>query len=330
MTDRKSSLNASASAIALNFDGATAPEWVELIPAGPDVIGRDGRSWLMEDAQTVVDATPIGDQPLPLDWEHATEVRADKGLEAPAAGWIEELQVRDGAIWGRVAWTPRGGDQVGNREYRFLSPVFSYGKDSRRIVRLLGAGLTNTPNLRLTALNREEPNREEEDHLSLATQLRTALGLAADADDATIIAAVNTAKAANKSASVDLTQFAPRSDLEAAVNRATTAEAALKAKDDAEHTAAIESELTAAQTAGKIAPASVEHYRAMCKAEGGLVAFKALVATMPVVASNKIIATDKKADEITAGSALTEEEKAVCRALGQDEATFKPSTDKKA
>lgn len=318
--------------IALNEAGA-APEWIELIPAGFDVQGRDGRAWINPDPQGVVTATASRSLPLPLDWEHATETRAPQGLDAPAAGWIEEVAVREGgSIWGRVDWTLRGRTMVEGKppEYRFVSPVFSYDQVTGVIRRLISVGLTNTPNLVLTALNREgatDITREQEKPLSIATQLAAVLGLSAGATDDQIVNAVTEAKAANRS--VDLSSYAPRADLDAAVNRANTAEAALKAKTDEDHAKAIDTALAAAQDAGKIIPASVDDYRAMCTAEGGLERFNNLVKTMPVIAGAAESRASNKAENADTGSGLTDEERAVCRALGQDEATFK-STQKKA
>eukprot|EP01132_Coremiostelium_polycephalum_P020925 gene20925-24871_t len=135
-----------------------APEWVELIPAGPSVVGRDGRAWLFDDAahqfvQTNFSSRAID---LPIDWEHATQRRASRGEEAPAGAWIKQLEIRDGALWGQVDWTPRGGLQVESKEYRFLSPVFDYDDETKRIVRMVSAALTNIPNLVMTALNQEQ------------------------------------------------------------------------------------------------------------------------------------------------------------------------------
>ncbi len=142
-----------ALALALNAEaGAASRQWVELIPAGPDVVGRDGRRWTMPDAHAVVSATRAENKPLAVDWEHASIVRADAGLDAPASGWIEGLEVRAGSIWGEIAWTPRARDQVANREYRFISPVFAFDGLTKQIKRLTGAGLTNNPNLELTAM----------------------------------------------------------------------------------------------------------------------------------------------------------------------------------
>ncbi|WP_226926296.1 MULTISPECIES: phage protease [unclassified Pseudomonas] len=135
-----------------------APEWVELIPAGPKVTGRDGRSWVFDQgsAQLVTNAFVGRSIDLPIDWEHATQRRAPQGQDAPAAGWITVLQLRIGTLWGKVSWTPRGRAQVEAREYRYLSPVFDYETESRRIVALVSAGLANKPNLLLTALNNEQ------------------------------------------------------------------------------------------------------------------------------------------------------------------------------
>lgn len=314
-------------AVALNVEGGAAPEWVELIPAGHDVIGRDGRAWINPDPAAVVLASRAGGQPLPLDWEHATEVRAPKGEEAPAAAWIEELEVREnGSIWGRADWTPRGAAQVAGREYRFLSPVFAFDAATRAIKRLVSAALTNTPNLVLTALNREEGadiTRElKETSLTLAQRLAAALGLSADTGDDAIVAAVTEARAANRPATPDLTNFAPRADLDAALNRAQTAETERDALRKEKTDAAIETAINGALDAGKIVPASAETYRAMCREDGGLERFTALVATLPVIAGAAESRAQNKVEKADGKSSLTDEERAVCRALGQSEDDF--------
>jgi phage I-like protein len=128
------------------------PDWVELIPAG-EFSGRDGRGPYVLDAAAVQSAFTIWGMPLAIDYEHQAFNAAENGKEAPAAGWVNTLDVRDGALWGGVEWTERASAYISSREYRFLSPVFDYDKQGR-VVRLLGAGLTNNPNLYLTALNR--------------------------------------------------------------------------------------------------------------------------------------------------------------------------------
>ncbi|RUQ34814.1 MAG: hypothetical protein EKK71_15210 [Candidatus Competibacteraceae bacterium] len=131
------------------------PDWIELVPAGPEVVGVDGRRWLNDRPGQIVTAFQQRRRPLVIDWEHATEYRAPQGLDAPAAGWVDRLEVRAGAIWGHVqTWTARARQQLTERAYRYLSPAFLFEKVSSRIVALTSAGLTNTPNLALVALNR--------------------------------------------------------------------------------------------------------------------------------------------------------------------------------
>lgn len=323
MSPGQSTLQESSSPIALNAEAGQAPEWVMLLAAGPKVQGIDGRSWANPDPHAVVAGTMALNRPLVMDWEHATKVRGDQGLDAPAAGWIDKVEVRDGAIWGHVDWTPRGRDQVANREYRFLSPAFRADAKPPHVIRhLTMAGLTNAPNLHLAALNRTEAPHPEtsENHLDLAPRLRAALGLAADATEDVIVTAATTNLAMCRSGP-DLTAFAPRADLETALNRATTAEAALAARTTADQAAGIETALNKAQAEGKITPASRPAYEAMCKAEGGLANFTALAATLPKITGAEAV-VDKKPGDATGAAGLTETELAMCRATGTDPVEF--------
>lgn len=323
MPGAKSIHETSFGPIALNVEGATAPEWIELIPPGPNVQGHDGRRWTMTDANAVVADTRAANRPMALDWEHAGHIRATQGLDAPAAGWIEELQARNGAIWGRVAWTPRGAEQVAAREYRFVSPTFAYDAVTSCIKRLTGAGLTNNPNLHLTAMNRAEPHSEPENSLDLAL-LRTALELPADATDEAILAKAREKTAANKT--VDLVAYAPRGELTEAVNRANGLQGQLDTIKGAARDAAIEVALDAAQSAGKITPASRPEYLAMCKVEGGLERFEKLAATLPVVVSGApVVKGGKPETAADPASGLSAEQLAVCKAFGTDPVAYAKS-----
>lgn len=132
----------------------TAPDWIELIPAGPLVAGVDGRQWRNDTPDQIVAKTNTTRNPLVVDYEHASEHRAPHGLDAPAAGWIDRLEVRGtGSIWGHVEWTTKALQYIAEKAYRFISPVFTFEKATQRIVALVSAGLTNQPNLNLTALN---------------------------------------------------------------------------------------------------------------------------------------------------------------------------------
>ena len=75
-----------------------------------------------------------------IDYEHQTMT----GAEAPAAGWIKELDAREDGLWARVDWTPNAYDRIMNREYRYISPVIELD-DERNFTGLLNVALTNYP-----------------------------------------------------------------------------------------------------------------------------------------------------------------------------------------
>ncbi|MDR6579284.1 phage protease [Pseudomonas extremaustralis] len=299
-----------------------APEWVELIPAGPTVVGRDGRTWLFDDVahqfvQTNFSSRAID---LPIDWEHATQRRAPLGQEAPAGAWIKQLEIRDGALWGLAEWTPRGELQVENKEYRFLSPVFDYDDETKRIVRMVSAALTNIPNLVMTALNQEQL---ENVPVKPSPELLKLLGLPETATAEQVFTAttakLNATNQALNSESGNLERFVPRADYNALESRAMNAEQALAEHKKTEHSKAVDAVITAATQAGKITPATVDYHRAMCQDEAGLTRFKAFVDAAPVVADPTDLGGRKPENTNTA---LNSEEQAMCRQLGVDPVEF--------
>lgn len=306
-------------AVALNAEGQAAPEWIEVLPRGPDIIGRDGRRWRMTDPAQVVAAFAANRAHLPIDIEHAQFLMAPEGMPAPASGWIEEVAVRDGAVHARVSWTPRGSELVANREYRFISPVFTFDDKTGEIIALKGAGLVNRPNLQLPALNSE--GKPAMNWLKLLA----ALGLpetATEDDAVAAVAALKTEKetALNQAKSPPLSLFVPRADFEAAINRETKAKADLAALEAKTRDAEIEAVVGEAVAKGQITPATKEYHLAACRTEDGLKAFKEMIAKVPV---NPVAAAsgldDKKADQ---GAALSESQLALCRDLGLTEAEF--------
>jgi phage I-like protein len=136
-----------------------APEWIELLPAG-EFVGRDGRGpFRVSNAEVVIAATDAlrMEAGLPIDYDHATDFAAPSGRRAPAAGWIRAIEVREGALWGKVEWTTHGSAAVATHEYRYISPVFEYSQNGE-VQRILRAALTNNPNLYLTAISAHGPS----------------------------------------------------------------------------------------------------------------------------------------------------------------------------
>jgi len=180
-------------------EGGDAPDWLHLLPAGGTVTTVDGRGpYTVEDYHAVIAASlPTGEK-LVLDENHSTDLAAPKGMPAPARGWIVELQAREasngeaGGIWGRVEWTDEGRKLAA--AYRGVSPVIAHRKN-KTILAIKRASLVNQPNLEgLTALH------QEDSEMGLKQELCAALGLAEDAEDAAIVAAVNKALGGSETA----------------------------------------------------------------------------------------------------------------------------------
>lgn len=296
--------------LALNFETGAAPDLVQLIPAGPMIRGRDGREWRLADPQAVVDRFDPAKEPQ-IDIEHSSQLLAPNGMPAPAVGWIKELAVRDGAIWGRVEWNAEGAAAVTSRAYRYLSPVFTFSATTREIDRIVSVGLTNSPNLEMAALNAAE-QKETADMVD--PTILEALGLKPTADVAATVLAINSLKetrqtALNSAQSPDPAKFVPIADHQLALNRIASFEAEDKTRAEAE----IETAVNSAIEAGKIAPSSRDFHMAACRAEGGLERFRSFVSAAPVIV--KPSGLDGKRP-MPGDLALNAEEKAAANALG--------------
>ena len=146
----------------------TVPEWVMLArtgrwlghPAAAQVITPDNlrsahAAWVRNFAANGTDVV--------VDYHHSSVAAMRGGTRAPAAGWIDELQLRAGGeeLWGHVAWTPDAANAIGAREYRYVSPVLAFGAPDpvsgrAEPLQLHSVALTNTPFMReLKALNHD-------------------------------------------------------------------------------------------------------------------------------------------------------------------------------
>jgi phage I-like protein len=271
------------------------PEWVQLIPAGPEVQALDGRHFRNLNPQAVVDTFNDYPYDIPIDWEHANEIKAPNGEEAPAAGWISELEVREGSIWGRVEWTPRGAESLRTKEYRYISPAFNYNKSDLNVISITSAGLTNGPALHLADL----AHKTEKGDSAMDKELLKLLGLSEDATKEQVLAAVTAHQKAKADADAlvvttktelataraevernktpDLNQFVPREDYRVALARAESAEKQIADDKAATMKAQIDSEIEAAMKAGKVTPATKDFYTAVCSQQGGLEKFREFV-----------------------------------------------------
>lgn len=190
------------------------------------------------------------DTELFIDYDHQSVLAVPKGGTARAAGWIKGLSVEADGIHAEVEWTAPALAALEAGEYRYVSPHFRFAQADGRITRLVNVGLTNSPNLDLaaiaaadmdtstgdakpmksiaTALGLADDASEEEvlaaikDMMEKSTaqasalaaaklpEVRKALGLAENADDAAIATALVEALDA-----IDPAQFVPRASYDA-------------------------------------------------------------------------------------------------------------------
>ena len=133
--------------------GAASQE-IRLIPCGV-FRANDGRpvglpGWKMDTKialKIIADRATRDD--LVIDFEHQTLLAKQNGQPNPAAGWFKRLVWRDGeglfAV--DVKWTEKAKAMLAAREYRYISPAFSYNGITGEVEDLLCAALTNNPGL---------------------------------------------------------------------------------------------------------------------------------------------------------------------------------------
>jgi len=130
------------------------PEWIHVLPMGkatpvdgrrPFHVTEEGLNKVLEDRRRL-------GRDLHCDYHHQSLWATFTGAEAPAAGWVEALEVRADGLWARMEWTPKAKERLAAREYRYLSPVIYTRSKDRVVVGLHSVALTNTP-----ALNQLEP-----------------------------------------------------------------------------------------------------------------------------------------------------------------------------
>jgi phage I-like protein len=144
---------------------------LQLLPYA-DFKGIDGRpttetphlnSWKINGviAEKIIQAAKNVALKIPIDWEHSTEKKAPNGEYSPAAGFFKRMEWREGqglfAV--DVDWTEKALNDIKQKHYKYISPVFSFHTSSGEIARIKSVGLTNNPNLIMNelSLNQAQP-----------------------------------------------------------------------------------------------------------------------------------------------------------------------------
>lgn len=144
---------------ACSFEIRTDGSGVQLLPAGA-FKARDGRPkdvqsghWFLDgqSASRLITKVSARATDVVIDYEHQTLNSTDNGLPAPAAAWFKgsalEWREGQGLFVTSVDWTEKGSAFIAAKEYRYLSPVFSYDKNTGEVLDLHHVGLTNYPAL---------------------------------------------------------------------------------------------------------------------------------------------------------------------------------------
>lgn len=236
-----------------------------LLPVG-EFVGRDGRpgkglTWKLSDQQGRTLAAKLTARharvQFNLDYEHQSMLSEQNGQPAPASGWATAFEWRDGVglFALNVQWTARAKEMIEAGEYKYISPVIVYDKETGQVIDVLNASLVNIPNLdlspvaqeRVARLNASFSTHPEQSMNEVLKALLKALGL--PVTEATTAEQAVTAVSALKAAALpaDLVKALGLAET-ATPAEAVTAAAALKA--NADKAASLTTEVAALKASG--------------------------------------------------------------------------------
>lgn len=320
---------------------------VQLMPLGR-FKARDGRplglaGWRLEadDARRVLAQLATRQTDIVVDYEHQTLYSEKNGKPAPAAGWIKPGSIvlgEQGLYATDVEWTAAASSHIKEREYRYISPVFSYDKQTGAVAQLHHVALTNYPAVDgMDALSdlaaarfdlADLAQHIEEENTVKREQLIALLGLSSDASEEDIQSALTALKTkagsadaleqqvaalkttAGQPGQVDPTQFAP-------VALVTQLQQQIAALTTQQNSGALDQLIAAGLDDGRLLPAMEPWARDV----GGkdIAALKSFLdAAQPIAAlKGQQTAFVKPAPNQTVKD-LSETEMAMCKAFGTD------------
>lgn len=326
-------------ALGVELSPGKAPADFRIIPAG-EFRSWDGRpaecaAWVCteEDGLRIVADLNRRTSPRVIDYEHATLHAKKAGSAAPAAGWFKSAEWRADGVWLiGVDWTAQAAQVIADKEYRFVSPVFSYDPITGRVQQLLHAALTNDPGLDgltdLAALAAEffTPTTPLEDSMNeLLKKLLAALGLQETATEVEALAAVanlktNVASLSALVATPDPAKFVPVATLSALQGEHADLQGKFAALQAEINGGKLDKIIADGLAAGKLTPATEAWARDLGKAN--LAQLSAFIEAAPVVAKPGDTQTGGAGSGSAATAALSADQKRVCELLGVSEADY--------
>ena len=292
---------------AANTDAAASE--IMLLPAGPDINTRvhDGRKFKLTSAAKVIKATqPL--LPFVIDYEHQSVHAAKNGQPAPAAGWVQTLLEKEGAIYATVKWTERAAAMLKAGEYRFISPVFQLDKKTGEVLRLTAAALVADPAISMPALAAAQAEQENTP-MDFQMSVIKLLSLPENTDASDVLAAIK-ALQQQVSQNTDTDAIAATANTPAQlVTQLGQLEKQVKQLASASQKATATNCVDAAISSGKLTPAQREWALTYAAAEPA--AFAQFVANQP-----PILVSSSAAAQPTVSAPLTSAEQQVCQAMG--------------
>lgn len=187
---------------AVQLSGTTKTSWIQIAKTGSYVDPRYGRFKItLAEFKIWMDNFHLlnkagGRLGLPIDIDHGPETKGN----TEAAGWLTELEVRNGTeLWAKAEWNELGVQLVGERRYVYISPSYvpnirdEHGKEHGTA--LLGVALTNRPFLSMATVSlskyiQTSTESYTPDDMPFPATILSALGLGADADDNVVLAKI--------------------------------------------------------------------------------------------------------------------------------------------
>lgn len=316
-------------AVALSEDTGhgQAPGRIQLFPAGTfsardgrpgNIKGCKARTWRLTagDAAAVIAQWERQATALVVDYEHQTQHAAANGQPAPAAGWITSLEWVEGCgLYASVTWTDRARAHIRAGEYRYISPVFSFDRESGAILRLHSAALTNTP--ALDGMDAARATLEESHNMK---PILAALGLPETADEAAALAALTALKQERDNALAavraepDPQKYVAMATFSTLQQEAATLRAELDKLKAESNAAALAGEIEAALKDGRLTAATKSWAEDLAKKSPDTL--KAFLKNQPPLEALTKTQTGGKPPAGGTLATLSEEERYVCSQLG--------------
>ncbi|WP_312679865.1 phage protease [Stutzerimonas nitrititolerans] len=337
--------------------------WVQVTPTG-HFLPADGReikvpSWHIDQAVAtkVIERFHTRKNKRVVDYEHQTLLKEENGQPAPAAGWYQALEWREGeGLFAQVQLTARAARYIAEGEYQYFSPVFLYHPTTGDVLDVQMGALTNAPaidgmqelSLRaaasfgcfddsseenpvnpllqalIAALGLAENTTEEQAVAALSahtTNLRKLMGLDEGAVFGDALVAACTGLKAKAAVSVDPAQFVPLSVVDGLKADLAALTARLGERDQKD----LEGQIAVALDDGRLHKAMESWARDLGKKDrAALTAYLDAAAPIAALTRSQTQGNPPVPDEKTG---LTPDELAVCSSMGLTTEQFKAAKE---